>query len=155
MTTVTETRRATNPAAPKPPARLLTRDYHWRDDATCATVDPELFYPTGPGGTAAQMERQAKSICDVCPVRAECLAEAIEAGDYTGIRGGLTEVERRGMVRGGQTAFLRCLEAQEYIEAQIAAKVPRRDVAAEMGVSYEIVRRAVDFFKAERQELTA
>lgn len=136
-------------------AQILTRDYHWRDDATCATVDPELFYPSGPGGTAAQMERQAKAICGVCPVRKECLAEAVSVGDYTGIRGGLSAPERRGMIRGGQTALLRCLEEQEYIEEQIAAKVPRRAVAAEMGVSYEVVRRAVNFFKAERQELTA
>jgi WhiB family redox-sensing transcriptional regulator len=136
-------------------SQMLTRDYDWRDDATCRTVDPELFFPSGRGGQVTAMEQQAKKVCAVCPVREECLDAALEAGDYTGVWGGLSEAERRGRVRGGKTAFLRCLEAQEYIEEQIAAKVPRRVVAEQMGVSYEIVRRAVDYFKAERQELTA
>ncbi|MFE9812352.1 WhiB family transcriptional regulator [Streptomyces sp. NPDC005548] len=146
MTTMT--RRVTRPAAPTPA--------DWHASATCATVDPELFYPTGPGGTAAQMEKQAKSICAVCPVRQECLDEAVAVGDVSGIRGGLTASERRGMIRGGgDVALVLCLEAQEFIEARIAAKVPRRDIAAQVGVSYGTIRRAVSFFEAERQELTA
>jgi len=135
--------------------QMLTRDYDWRDDATCRTVDPELFFPSGHGSQVTEMEEQAKKVCAVCPVREECLDAALEAGDYTGVRGGLTAKERRGMIRNGPTAFLRCLEEQEYIEREIGRGVSRRDVAEEMGVSYEIVRRAVDFFKTERQELTA
>jgi WhiB family redox-sensing transcriptional regulator len=149
-TTDTPTRHARNRAA-----RLLTRDYDWRDDANCRTTDPEIFFPSGRGGQVAEMERQAKKVCGRCPVREECLDAALEDGDYTGVRGGLTEAERRGMIRNGPTAFLRCLEEQDYIEAEVNRGVPRRVVAEEMGVSYEIVRRAVDFFKAERQELTA
>lgn len=148
--TTTGTRHARNYAA-----QMLTRDYDWRDDATCRTVDPELFFPTGRAGQVTEMEQQAKKVCAVCPVREECLDTALEDDDYTGVRGGLSAKERRGMSCGDKTAFLRCLEDQEYIEAQIAQKVPRRKVAAELGVSYETVRRAVDYFKAERQELTA
>lgn len=132
----------------------LTRDYDWRDDATCRTVDPELFFPSGHGSEVTAMEEQAKQICSGCPVREECLDAALEAGDYTGVWGGLSEKERRGLIRNGPTAFLRCLEDQEYIEAQVNRGIPRRDVAAELGVSYEIVRRAVNYFKTERQELT-
>lgn len=61
---------------------------------------PDLWFPTG----HSQDKLTALSVCRVCPVRAECLAYALEMmarckGDLYGIWGGTTEVERRGMLR--------------------------------------------------------
>jgi len=65
----------------------------WRDQAACAGQDTELWFPDQPiGSTAVQ-------ICRRCPVRAECLYDALkhETSGATrhGIRGGLTTNERR------------------------------------------------------------
>lgn len=61
----------------------------WRDLAACAGEDPDLFYPE-PGGSV----KPAKQICAGCPVRAECLEDALKTGDRFGVRGGLSERER-------------------------------------------------------------
>jgi WhiB family redox-sensing transcriptional regulator len=42
---------------------------------------------------------QAKSVCARCPVRAECLAYALDNGLDHGIFGGATEAERRAVRR--------------------------------------------------------
>lgn len=62
----------------------------WQDQALCAQVDAELFYPEKGGST-----REAKSICAGCPVRMECLEYAMDRGEHFGIWGGLSERERR------------------------------------------------------------
>jgi WhiB family redox-sensing transcriptional regulator len=63
----------------------------WTLDALCAQVlDDEIFFPPKGGST-----REAKSICAQCPVKAECLAFALENGERFGIFGGLSERERR------------------------------------------------------------
>jgi len=43
---------------------------------------------------------QAKAVCAGCPVRAECLAWALEQRIEFGILGGLTEHERRQLLNG-------------------------------------------------------
>lgn len=72
----------------------------WRMRASCATVyvphpdgadDP--WYPTADSN--AKKDLVAKQICSRCPVRAECLADALATQDRFGIRGGLTPGERR------------------------------------------------------------
>ena len=42
----------------------------WRDDAVCATTDPDLFFPES---RDVRAERQAKKICAGCPVVQDCL----------------------------------------------------------------------------------
>jgi WhiB family redox-sensing transcriptional regulator len=81
---------------------MVARD--WRARAACRDVDPEVFSPVAEAGPvlAAQVA-QAKAVCAGCPVRAECLAYALEALPY-GIAGGLTEDERRGLRRFGRHA---------------------------------------------------
>ena len=44
-------------------------------------------------------QRDARQVCFACPVRMECLVEAFEARIEYGVWGGLTERERRAMVR--------------------------------------------------------
>jgi WhiB family redox-sensing transcriptional regulator len=63
----------------------------WRADALCRQ-DPELFRVD-----AAQ--NQAKLVCRGCPVRTECLAEALDSGNEFGVWGGMTGRERRALLR--------------------------------------------------------
>lgn len=69
-------------------------DDDWHDRALCAQTDPEAFFPEKGGST-----REAKKICAVCPVRAECLAYALAHDERFGIWGGLSERERRRLKR--------------------------------------------------------
>jgi WhiB family redox-sensing transcriptional regulator len=76
----------------------------WRDDALCAGRETDVWFPEGDQPTII-----AKSICRRCPVRADCLAHAIEQGERYGIWGGFTEHTRALLVariaaRTGATA---------------------------------------------------
>jgi WhiB family redox-sensing transcriptional regulator len=68
----------------------------WRTDAACQDLGPDLFFPLGTTGPAIVQTITAKQICRSCPVRRECLIDAlgIPACQDLGIRGGLTEGER-------------------------------------------------------------
>lgn len=44
-------------------------------------------------------QKRAKSICMGCPVRAQCLAEALDNRIEWGVWGGMTERERRQLLR--------------------------------------------------------
>jgi len=68
----------------------------WRERAACRTgVDPDLFFPAAESGATRNAQvRAAKAVCARCPVRAQCLTEALARIPY-GICGGLTEHERR------------------------------------------------------------
>ncbi|MCO1658113.1 WhiB family transcriptional regulator [Pseudonocardia sp. S2-4] len=80
----------------------------WRQWAACQDVDPELFVPSTESGPACDEQVSvAKAVCDRCPVRAQCLAEALVRMPY-GIAGGLTEHERRRLAhRQGRTRWVR------------------------------------------------
>jgi WhiB family transcriptional regulator, redox-sensing transcriptional regulator len=57
----------------------------------CHLVDPDLFFAESP----ADVER-AKSLCIDCPLRATCLAEALERREPWGVWGG--ELVLQGVV---------------------------------------------------------
>jgi WhiB family redox-sensing transcriptional regulator len=67
-------------------------EYWWRDDAACLSVDPAVFYDD-------QATSQAKAVCRACPVRDECLTEALARGERFGVWGGTDEEERRSLAR--------------------------------------------------------
>lgn len=71
----------------------------WRHHAACRDEDPELFFPVSDMGPGAQQTAQAKAVCARCPVREECLRYALDNGLDYGIFGGLTERERRDLLR--------------------------------------------------------
>jgi WhiB family redox-sensing transcriptional regulator len=66
----------------------------WMDDALCAQVDTEIFFPEKGGST-----REGKKICALCSVRDECLMFAVDRQERFGIWGGLSERERRRLSR--------------------------------------------------------
>jgi WhiB family redox-sensing transcriptional regulator len=65
----------------------------WTTRAACKGTDPDEMFVQG----AAQ--NRAKLICRCCPVRTECLADALDNGIEFGVWGGMTERERRALLR--------------------------------------------------------
>lgn len=66
----------------------------WRDKGLCRGADPEIFFPLDSDDAA-----EAKEICARCPVREACSEYAIANHERIGVWGGLTERERRRLVR--------------------------------------------------------
>lgn len=66
-------------------------DHEWTKNSACATFPiPNMFPAEGDHkGIAA-----AKSVCGGCPVRAQCLATALDDGEPHGVWGGLSAEER-------------------------------------------------------------
>jgi WhiB family transcriptional regulator, redox-sensing transcriptional regulator len=65
----------------------------WTARAACKGTDPDELFVQG----AAQ--NRAKLICRGCPVRTECLADALDNRIEFGVWGGMTERERRALLR--------------------------------------------------------
>lgn len=65
----------------------------WANSALCKKSSPDELFVRG-----AEQHR-AKMVCAACPVRAECLAEALDNRIEWGVWGGLTERERRALLR--------------------------------------------------------
>jgi WhiB family redox-sensing transcriptional regulator len=65
----------------------------WATLGACVQRDPDALFVRG----AAQ--QQAKMVCQRCPVVAECLADALDNGTEFGVWGGMTERERRALLR--------------------------------------------------------
>lgn len=68
----------------------------WRAKGSCRGSDPSVFYPSPDDETLAH---QAKMICGVCPVRRPCLEYALVSREKHGVWGGMTERERRRILR--------------------------------------------------------
>jgi len=75
--------------------RLLTHQEPWMDDALCKQVDPELWFPEK-GQTAAE----AKAVCALCSVKAECLQYSLKNRERFGVWGAVAERDRRKMLNG-------------------------------------------------------
>ncbi len=67
----------------------------WRADASCRSVDPDLFFPVGTTGMALGQIDQAKAVCRGCVARQSCLEFALATNQESGIWGGTAEDERR------------------------------------------------------------
>ncbi|CEG93513.1 WhiB family transcriptional regulator [Propionibacterium freudenreichii] len=64
----------------------------WPLQARCRGMNDALF-PEG------RDQKRAKTVCMGCPVRAQCLAEALDHHIEWGVWGGMTERERRQLLR--------------------------------------------------------
>ena len=65
---------------------------HWSALAKCRGTEDILF-------CEGAEQKHARSFCQSCPVRLQCLAEALDNRIEWGIWGGKTERERRSMLR--------------------------------------------------------
>jgi WhiB family redox-sensing transcriptional regulator len=64
----------------------------WTMSAKCRGQEDDLF-------PEAAEQKRARLICGGCPVRSECLAEALDNRIEWGVWGGMTERERRLLLR--------------------------------------------------------
>lgn len=69
----------------------------WFAKAACAGADPNIFFPTL--DDTDNHGRQAKAICATCPVRTDCLVDALQRNEDSGIWGGAGEDLRRSLGR--------------------------------------------------------
>ncbi|MEO7069072.1 MAG: WhiB family transcriptional regulator [Nostocoides sp.] len=65
----------------------------WPAKGRCAGTDPDALFVQG------KAQRTAKIVCKTCPVVAECLADALDNRTQFGVWGGMTERERRALLR--------------------------------------------------------
>ncbi|MQA05771.1 MAG: WhiB family transcriptional regulator [Streptosporangiales bacterium] len=71
----------------------MTWNETWALSAACKGGDPDRLFVRG------AEQNHAKRICTSCPVRTECLAYALDHGMEYGVWGGMTERERRSLLR--------------------------------------------------------
>jgi WhiB family redox-sensing transcriptional regulator len=91
----------------------------WASKAQCRESKPDELFVKG----AAQ--NRAKLICSGCPVKTECLAEALDNQIEWGVWGGMTERERRAILRKrpNVTSWRRLFEAAQAEQATEIAGV--------------------------------
>lgn len=65
----------------------------WAPAAACREAHPDQLFVRG------AEQNKAKQLCAGCPVRTECLAEALDNQIEWGVWGGMTERERRALLR--------------------------------------------------------
>jgi WhiB family redox-sensing transcriptional regulator len=65
----------------------------WARSASCRGRNPDDLFVQG----AAQ--NRAKAVCMGCPVRTECLSDALDNRVEFGVWGGMTERERRALLK--------------------------------------------------------
>ena len=65
----------------------------WVSKALCRSTDPDELFVSG------KAQNRAVVICRNCPVVAECLAEALDNQIEFGVWGGMTERQRRALLK--------------------------------------------------------
>src|SRR4051812_13910560 len=75
---------------------MSVKGNEWASRGTCRTTDPDLLFVQG----AAQ--NRAKAVCMGCPVRTECLADALDNRIEFGVWGGMGGRGRRALLRRRQ-----------------------------------------------------
>lgn len=65
----------------------------WSLQAACRENEPDELFVRG------AEQNKAKMVCSGCVVRTECLAEALDNQIEWGVWGGMTERERRALLR--------------------------------------------------------
>lgn len=90
------------------------QEQSWQVGALCRDADPDELFVRGAD------QNRAKIMCMGCPVRTECLAEALDNRIDFGIWGGMTERERRALLRRrpGVSSWAELLESarRDYAE---------------------------------------
>lgn len=100
----------------------MDTDEVWVGRAACRTADPDVLFVEG----AAQ--HAAKAVCTGCPVRTECLAHALDYRIEHGVWGGMTERERRALLRRRPTvtSWRALLEAARTEHDRATTKIGER-----------------------------
>lgn len=79
----------------------------WASRGACKSTSADELFVQG------SAQNRAKTICGGCPVRTECLADALDSRIEFGVWGGMTERERRALLkrRPNVQSWRRLLEA--------------------------------------------
>ena len=78
----------------------------WWLDAECRGVDPDVFHPDA---EVEGSDSEAKAICASCAVADQCLEYALSVREKDGVWGGMTEHERRKLIRRRRRAAQKLL----------------------------------------------
>lgn len=91
-------------------------DKHWTASGACRSAPPDDLFVQG----AAQ--RAARTVCGGCTVRVECLIDALDNQVPFGVWGGMTERERRALLRRHPevTSWREQLTAQPALAGPVA-----------------------------------
>ena len=65
----------------------------WVTEAKCRNGDPDALFVRG------AQQRNAATVCRHCPVKMQCLADALDNNIEFGVWGGLTERQRRALLK--------------------------------------------------------
>jgi len=88
----------------------------WQHRGACRDRDSgQFFHPDGErGASRGRREREAKKVCQRCPVRIQCAAYALATREPYGVWGGFTEHERLRLLKEGWSGEvdIRRLEAR-------------------------------------------
>lgn len=72
----------------------------WRHHGACATHDePDIWFAGRNGSEARAQTNEAQDICYGCPVLQQCGQWALDAREVWGVWGGMTETQRRSVLR--------------------------------------------------------
>lgn len=96
----------------------------WTRYARCAEYGAPGMFPSDQDEVGIEL---AKQTCDGCPVKALCLADAMDRGEQWGVWGGLTTSERQAMRRNEQR---RAARQTKIVTAQDLADIAAMDGAA-------------------------
>src|SRR5689334_9252442 len=99
-------------AGPSRKGPRLMWNEDWAGKGLCNNAQPDELFVRG----AAQ--NRAKQLCAGCPVRTECLAEALDNQIEWGVWGGMTERERRALLRRRPTASWRSVLEAARVKAE-------------------------------------
>ena len=125
----------------------MLQDQSWAAMAACATDTPDDLFVQG----AAQ--RSARVICFGCQVRLQCLADALDNRVPFGVWGGMTERERRALLRRQpDVESWRTLlsSGDEAVAELVAVKPPRGGRTTAAGRPTRLSRAAAERAAARR-----
>lgn len=107
----------------------------------CAGSDPSMFFPDGFGPAVDSQVMETKQVCFACPVRLNCLTEAIRFDAEEGIWAGFTPRERR---RLSSRAIALPKFDHQLIERVAAGHIVEVDVLERSAVVMGLYRRGWD-----------
>jgi WhiB family redox-sensing transcriptional regulator len=128
-----------------PGKAVISRDgSHWQEDALCAQVDSEIFFPPYYNSPEVQA---GKSICRKCPVLTDCATWAAEHPQDAafGTWGGRSEWERhKGRRRhaGGGTTVIRPIPSIGGVERRL--RIDQARDFARVGMTHELIAEVMN-----------
>lgn len=133
-------------------AELIDVGLQAQFDLPCHTVDPDVFFAELP----AEIE-YAKTLCTDCPLKAECLASALERREACGVWGGELVVNGAVVARKRPRGRPRKnpIEVVPTAPAAVERAVAQQRVAAQHRVTAQQHRVAAQRATAQRDSRAA